>query len=293
MIGRRSFAAGAAVLAFGQRGYADELSQPGLFWRVTPKGGPPSVIFGYARTNAAVTAGIVKDGERFIDQAQFVVGDMPNVQFPKVDVATNATRPIFDRLSPQAAKRVHDLVNNKPQLKPIVDHLTGVSLLFLLTSEGQQAPNPGVGGTIVEHAQTEHKPVSFLLTTQDLQAAYEKPDPLALENLIDEKVVTYLLGVREKIGPIGRHEEALYASRQPEELARFLAEMRKNGVPNLLALNGLPEEKIATLIQTRAEERLKKQNESIFLLIPVGVITGPVDMLSKLRRDGFEVTTLA
>ena len=84
------------TLAVAPRAFAGVSDGHALFWSAEPPGQPRSVLFGYERVAAARTADIVHDGERLADDLDRLIGAMPNVRFPKVEIPRKDVTPLVD-----------------------------------------------------------------------------------------------------------------------------------------------------------------------------------------------------
>jgi hypothetical protein len=131
-----------------------------------------------------------------------------------------------------------------------------------------------------------------LLSPADLQSLLRKPDLAAIDKGIDEKTVTWLLDLHDRLGPIGKHFEVLYAERLSGDIQRISAEMRESGMPDFSEMGGLPTDKVEAMIVTRTVETLMKPTTS-FMLLPLGTLCDKDGVLDTLRRNGVKVTPLA
>ena len=290
-LNRRHFAFGLALTPFAGIRVANADEPRGLFWTATPPGKPPSVLFGYARTAAAATAGIVRDGNRFAAQARRLKGDVANFQMPPISMSHDLLQPIVGRVSPALAERIRAVLDKSFPSVPAKEKLSGFEVIILLMGEGQTPPQPSVGGTIVEHAQAAGKPIDYLVSADEVKAAYHPPDIPALDKHIDENVLNYLLTLRDTAGPIGKYQEGLYAARRTADLGKVTAEMKAHGVPSIVDL--LPTATLEGTIIDRAVQTVKGAQDQMFLLLPVGTLTRPGGILSKMKDSGVEISPLA
>jgi hypothetical protein len=234
----------------------------------------------------------VRDGERFAGEQERIVIDIPNVRMPEVSVGRSETPPLLDRLSRPVAERVRTLVGHDARWQPLLDRLSGLEFAVFILADGQTPSNPSVGGTIVEQATARGKPVSTLLSQAELQGLLQKPDLVAVDKRIDEKTVAWLLDLRDRVGPVGKHFETLYAERRSGDIRRLTAEMHEHGMPGLGEMAGLPGDKVVAMIVTRTAETLKKPPRA-FMLLPIGALCDKDGVLDTLRRQGVRVTPLA
>jgi len=91
------------------------------------------------RTAAAITADVVRDGDRFVDGAQRIVGAMPNFTMPQVDITKTGMPPLVSRLLPASAQRVRDFVAATPALRSSIDHVSGIVFVAVVMLEGPKA----------------------------------------------------------------------------------------------------------------------------------------------------------
>lgn len=259
----------------------------GLFWKVARNGQPPTVLFGYERTAAAITADVVRDGDRFVDGAQRIVGAMPNFTLPQIDITKTG--------QPTLAQRVGDFVAASPALRVTpVDKISGIAFVTFVMLEGQTNSPVTVGGTIAEHAQAASKPISYLLSMDDIKSIYRPPDVGAIDKQIDNDVVNYLFTLRDAVGPVGKYFETLYVACRSQDIERVSDEMKARGVPSMEAVGGMPPDLLQPMLETRARDLLSQQaSGDTFLMLPLGIFTGDGNLLAMLRQAGMEVSTVA
>ena len=293
-ITRRLFAGGLATAAFAPRAGAGATDDRALFWSAEPSGQPRSILFGYERVAAARTADIVRDGERLADDQARLIGAMPNVSFPKVEMPRKDTTPLVERLSKPAAERVRALLARDPRWKPMTDRLSGIEFVAFILFEGQTQATASVGGTIAAHELGKGKPISYLLSQTDLQDMLGKPNLAAVDKRIDEKTVTWLLDLHDAVGAIGRLYETLYSERRSADIRKLGADMRAHGVPSFSEMGGLQADKVETTLAARTVEALKKpEGARSFMLLPLGTLCDDKGVLAQLRADGMKVTAIA
>src|SRR5579871_4400939 len=166
-ITRRLFAGGLATAVFAPRTMAGATDDRALFWSAEPPERPRSILFGYERIAAARTADIVRDGERLADDQSRLIGAMPNVRFPRVEIPRKDTTPLVERLSKPAAERVRALLGKDEKWKPMTDTLSAVEFVALVMFEGQTPATASVGGTIAAHELGKGKQITYLLSQTD------------------------------------------------------------------------------------------------------------------------------
>ena len=293
-ITRRLFFGGLMTLAVTPPAFAVSDGRA-LFWSAEPAGQPRSVLFGYERVAATRTADIVRDGERLADDLDRLIGAMPNMRFAKVEIPRKDVTPLVDRLSRPAADRVRDLFGQDAGWKAMNDTLSGVEFVALIMFEGQTPATASVAGTIAAHALGKGKPISYLLSQTDLQDMMGKPDLAALDKRIDERIVTWLLDLHDRIGAVGRHFETLYSDRRSADIQKFVEDMRSHGMPSFNEMGGLQADKVEAALATRTAEELKKPDGGkSFFLLPLGTLCDEKSgVLAKLKADGVKITPIA
>lgn len=293
-ITRRLFAGGLATVTFASRAMAGATDDRALFWSAEPTGRPRSILFGYERIAATRTADIVRDGERLADDQDRLIGAMPNVSFPKVEIPRKDTTPLVERLSKPAAERVRALLGQDARWKPMTDTLSGIEFVAFIMFEGQTQATASVGGTIAAHELSKGKPIAYLLSQTDLQDMLGKPNLAAVDKRIDEKTVTWLLDLHDRVGAVGQHYEALYAGRRSADIQKLSDDMRAHGVPSFNEMGGLQADKVEAMLVARTAETLKKPGGAkSFMLLPLGTLCDDKGVLAKLRADGVKVTPIA
>ena len=293
-ITRRLFAGGLATVACAPRAMAGATDDRALFWSAEPQGQARSVLFGYERVAASRTADIVRDGERLADDQDRLIGAMPNMRFSKVEIPRKDITPLVERLSRPAAERVRALLGRDSRWKSMTDTLSAVEFVTLIMFEGQTPATASVGGMIAAHELSKGKQITYLLSQTDLQDMMANSDLAALDKRIDEKTVTWLLDLHDRIGAVGQHYEALYTERRSADIRKLNADMRANGVPSFNEMGGLQADKVETTLAQRTAETLKKPEAAkSFLLLPLGTLCDDKGVLAKLRADGVKVAPVA
>jgi hypothetical protein len=290
-LNRRHFTLGLALTPLTKIRLAKAEEPRGLFWTATAPGKPPCILFGYARAAAAVTADIVNDGDRFAGQAHRLVGDVANIQMPPISIPHDVLPPVFGRVSPATAGRIRAILDKSFAAMPNTEKLSAFEIVFLLNAEGQTPPQPSVGGTIAEHAQAAGKPIGYLVSADEVKAAFHQPDLPALDKKIDEDALNYLLTLRDTVGPIGKYQEGLYAARRTADLAKTAAEMKARGVPSLADI--MPTAALAGTIIDRSIQTVQGAQEPLFAMLPVGILTQDDGILTTLKVRGVHVSLLA
>lgn len=279
-----------AAAVRGSRAATDDRA---LFWSAESTGQPKAILFAYERVGAARVPDIVRDGERFALEQDRLAAAMPNVKLGEAGLDRTALKPLLGRLSPPNRDRVQDLLTLGGRVQTLLDKVSGIEFVALVIGEGRSPSNPSVGGTIAESAQARSKPLSYLLASSDLQSATTKPDLAAIDQRIDDKVVTWLLDLRDKVGPIGRHYETLYAERRAADIVQLNADMRRQGVPSLSEMSGVSVQKIEALLIERTRAALRKPDGKTFMLLPLGTLCRADGILAALRQDGVALTPIA
>jgi hypothetical protein len=291
-ITRRFFAGGLATATLASRTLAAS-DDRALFWSAETSGRPGSILFAYERVGAARTADIVRDGERLAQGQDRLVGALPNVKLGAASTDRTELKPLLGRLSPPTRDRVQALLTLDGRIQTLLDKVSGIELVAMFMGEGQSPGNPSVGGTIAENAQARNKPVSYLLSPADLQLAAVTPDLPAIDQRIDDKIVTYLLDLRDKVGPIGKHYETLYAERRSADIVQLNAVVHQHGVPGLSEMGGVSVQKIEALLIERTRAALMKPDDKTFMMLPLGTLCRDNGILATLRQDGVKITPIA
>jgi hypothetical protein len=263
-----------------------------LYWTVTPPGRKAAVLFGYERVAAALVPEIVRDGEALVRNSQRVVIDMPqDVQLQTVGLGRNEIRPILQVVSPQTADRLRKFLGTTPAAA-LVDRAGGLEVVMLLMAEGQHGANATVGGAIFEYARSDGKPVNQLLSEADVQSAWRPQDLASLDSGIGEDTISYLLDMRDRVGPLGGYFEQLYRQRKGEEIVRVTEDMNRHGV--LSPSHLLETDRMRDMMFDRAFNLLTEQaDEQRFMLFPLGILVGPSGLLAQFKMKGATVAPLA
>ena len=279
-----------AAFVPGGRAASDDRA---LFWSAEASGQPKSILFAYERVGAAKVPDSLRDGERFALEQDRLVVAMPNVKLSEAGIDRTALKPLLGRLSPPNRDRVQALLTLDGRIQTLLDKVSGVELVALVIGEGQSPSNPSVGGTIAEGAQARNKPVSSLLSSSDLQSTVVKPDLPAIDERIDDKVVTWLLDLRDRVGPVGKHYETLYAGRRAADIVRLNADMRQHGVPGLSEMGGVSVQRVEAMLIERTRATLRKQGGTNFMMLPLGALCRDNGILASLRQDSVKLTPIA
>jgi hypothetical protein len=286
-----SLAFGAAATGWRDITRAEE--HRALFWRIETPDNATGIVFGYARTAASVLPDIVRDGVRLIEQSGRVLIDMDNIQLPSVTthekmppLVPMVSRPVSDELRKILAAQ------SIPQSE--IAGLPGLFIAMVLLAEGQtKPPMPTVGAVIVDRAKELNRPITALLARHEVEALQKPVDLVALNKAIDEKVIAFMLEVRERFGPIGGHCETLYRERKGEKLYTFVKILDEGGLPEpgqFLESDAAREMFVARLPVALASHAASPPT---FCLLPIGVLTGPGGLLSAFSKRGMRISTLA
>jgi hypothetical protein len=264
----------------------------GLFWEVQSTA--PSVLYGYGRTSTVVAPDILSEGKRYVELTQRIVGTRPNVTLAATSLARSGAPAIVDRLSPPVASRLRDVLSLDDQMARQTEKVSGLEAVAWLSTEGRSPIGTTVYSALLDHARAIQRPVFYLLSDQDMASLRSTPDLVADDKAIDEKMINYLLVLRATIGPIGKHQEILYAERRASALDRLENEMMVRGIPSLVRLGGIDEERMHALLADKVEAMLKvPAGGRTLLLLPIAMLTGGDGMIERLRKQGIEVATLA
>ena len=269
----------------------------GLFWGV--QSAAPAVLYGYGRTSTVVAPDILGDGKRFVEQTQRLVGTMRDVSLATTAPAPPSIAPggapaLVGRLSAPVASRLRAVLAGDERMARQAAQVSGAEVVAWLLTEGRAPAGPSVHSALLDHARATDRPIFYLLSDEDVAELRRPPDLAAVDRAIDEKAINYLLTLRNTIGPIGRHQETLYAQRRSAALDRLEDEIAARGIPSLLRLGGLDEARMHALLAVRVEAVLKTPADGrALVLLPVAMLTESGGLLERLRRQGMEVATLA
>jgi hypothetical protein len=284
LLTRRQFTVLACALAVpaGQRAEASEDNT--LFWQAT-RAGQSMAIFGYERINAALVPDIISDGDRRSDQASSIYIDLGS-NSAQIKYSTNLKQvpPVLPDLSQMDAddlRRIMPTVAGTP-----VESLPGYIVGLLLMGEGQHPLVPSVDSMITDHVRFSGKPVSSLMSDEDLKSIWSPPDARALKS-VGAHQISYLLKRRRQLGPIGGYMETLYTQRRAPEITQLRNEIAKEGVVNPLGPLAGPQFKALLL-----ERVLKIDSETNFLLLPLAILLGDDGILQLMKSSGFQITVL-
>jgi hypothetical protein len=284
LLTRRQFAILACALAVPASQRAEAGEDNTLFWQAT-RAGQSMAIFGYERINAALVPNIVSDGDRRSDQASSIYIDLGS-NSAQIKYSTNLKQvsPVLPDLSQMDAddlRRIMPTAAGTP-----VESLPGYIVGLLLMGEGQHPSVPSVDRMITDHVRFSGKPVSPLISDQDLKSIWSPPDALALKS-VGAHQISYLLERRRQLGPIGGYMETLYAQRRAPEITQLRNEIAKEGVVNPLGSLAGPQFKALLL-----EQVLKIDSATNFLLLPLAILLGDDGILQLMRSRGFQITVL-
>lgn len=286
LVGRRQFMLSAFIAAaFGSpnRGFA--AGDQALFWRIKTRDDRSGIVFGYARVAASLAPSVVRDGERMVEQTSRLVLDMNDFTLPTLKLGKFP--PLLPRLSQPVAAELREVLSGSGMAQPQLESLWGVLVAFFLMGEGQTNPVPSVGAVIVDRARARRRSITTLLTEGEVKQMIKPIDGKALNDTIDEKMITFMLELRRQVGPIGAHGEKLYCDRKSEELYRFSEDLARHGVPGTQSfLEYNPD-----LLFSRISDSLTTSEG--FFLAPVGTLTGPDGILERFRRQGADISVLA
>jgi hypothetical protein len=291
-LSRRHFigiTASAVALAFKSANAQDDRA---LFWHVETPDGGRGVVFGYARVAAAVAPDVTKDGVRFMENAKRVVSDMNNTRFPAMKIDP-ALPPLLPKLDPPRAQQIRSILTAMHVPPAQLETLPGFFIANFLYGEGQTNPVPSVGGVIVDRAKALGRPMTVLLEASDVEHLRKPVDFARIDQSVDAATIEFLLDARQRVGPIGAHDERLYRERNGEDLARFAKAMSEHGVPESQTYLDGEAAREMLLARLPAALRSQQSDDSAFCLLPIGMLTGPKSILATLRDRGAHTTSLA
>ena len=116
----------------------------------------------------------------------------------------------------------------------------------------------------------------------------QKPPTLEKVNSVGPDAITYLLDLRRRIGCIGAYVDELYKARKSAEIASLGEEIAAKG-------NFTPTEFMdADRLRALSVERIANlpAGTNAFVILPIGLLSGPYSFLAELRSHGAEVTAI-
>jgi len=306
---RTALAATASLLLSRDVSVAD--SERALFWMVTPPGSrnriKGTVVFGYERIAAAAVLDIVKYGDALVAASQRIVIDMPqNVQLQGLKAATSEFKPILQVVSPQTADRLRKFLSTTP-IASTADRVPGILVESFLVSEGQHDPNvPGqweengtvtrvsgtVGAAIFANARNLGKPVEQLLSEAEVRSGSQPPNLVAINNSVGDNVITYLLDLRDRVGPIGSYLEQLYRQRRGEDWVRAQADITRRGGSVLVGVQWAHHLR-DMLIQRAVSALMEQADEDRFMFFELYPLVSPSGLLAALKAKGAVIAARA
>lgn len=278
-------------------------SERTLFWTVTPPGhSKGTVVFGYERIAAAAVLDVVKDGDALVAASQRVVTDLPqNVALQSLKAANGELKPIMQVVSPQTAGRLREVLATT-RVASMVDRAPGVLVALVLVGEGQEDQNAWgsweengtvtrvtgtVGGSIFSTALKLGKPIDQLISEAEVRSGWQPPNLVAINNSIGDKFITYLLDLREQIGPIGGYLEKLYRQRRAEEWVRRQTDISRHGGLGAMFMGANWAYRLRdTMIQRAVRVLMQKTDENRFMLFELYPLVHPTGLLTALQAKG-------
>jgi hypothetical protein len=256
-----------------------------LFWQAT-RADQSIAIFGSERVNAALVPDIVSDGDRISDHATMAYTDLgPNSAPLRFSTNIKQVPPVLPDLPPRDADDLRRIM--PPAAGMPVERLPGYVVGVLLMGEGQHPPEPSVDTMILDRIRFSGKPISSLISDDELKSVWVPPDALDL-NAVGAHQISYLLEKRRRLGPIGGYIETLYEQRRASEIARLHGEFANEGLINPLGSLASPQFK-----KLLVERIMKLDSAKNFILLPLAILPGDDGVLQQLRSGGFQVRPLA
>jgi hypothetical protein len=288
---RRSFISLMAVM-LGRPSLALAEQNQGLFWRVETRG-RSAVLFGYMRLPASLGLYIVDDGIRMIEQTQSVIRDYDNIQCPTITYRVDTLSPLLPRLSAAVADEVRrTAAGYLPE--PQIERESGNTIVMVLLGEGSAAapaPIPSVGGVIFDRATAFHRPLTTLVADDEIRKLFciKLDDVVAVNSQVDEKMITSILDLRRRVGPIGAYVQGLYVGRKTDELALYFKYMADHEIS---LRSPFKIEPLVELLFTRLSAQLSSAPNP-FVFLPVETLIGAGGILERFRQQGADVSILA
>jgi hypothetical protein len=288
---RRSFISLMAVM-FGRPALALADQSQGLFWRVET-GGRSAVLFGYMRLPASLGPYIVDDGIRMIEQTQSVIRDYDNLECPTITYRIDTQPPLLPRLTATVADEVRRVVATYLP-EPQIERENGYTIVTFLLGEGSVAapnPIPSVGGLIFDRATALHRTLTTLVADDEIRKLFciNLDEFGAVNNQVDEKLITSILDLRTQVGPIGAYVQRLYVGRKTDELALHFKYMADHGIS---LRDSFKLEPLIGLLFTRLSDHLPSAPNP-FVFLPVETLIGAGGILERFRQQGADVSILA
>lgn len=293
-IDRRSFI---SLLAVAPGCSASALAEQGqgLFWQVEV-GGRSAVVFGYMLLPGSRGPSIVSDGVAAIEQTQSVILAFDNIQCPTVNYNTDTLRPLLPGLSPAVADEAYLALAATQIPRAQLEREGGYTLVQFLLGEGTRGTVnpmtiPSVAGLILDRAIALHLPATVLAAGDEVRKMYcvTLDDFLAANNHVDEKLITSILDLRRRVGPIGAHVERLYLERRTAELALHFKYTAEQGID---LRPGVGREAGVELLFGRLSAYLPSVPKP-FVMLPVETVIGADGILERFRQKGAGVSVLA
>jgi hypothetical protein len=180
--------------AFGRPDRVFAEGDHALFWRIKTRDNRSGIVFGYARIAASLAPDIVRDGERMVEEASHVVLDMNSFTLPTMKMGKLPA--LLPRLSPAVAAELRDVLAGSGMAQSQLESASTVLVALFLSGEGQTKADPSVGDVIVDRARALKRSISALLTEDEAKDLIQPINWSALNDTIDERMITFLLDLR-------------------------------------------------------------------------------------------------
>ena len=287
-INRRQFAALVAVLSLpGMSRAANEESS--VFWRAKFRS-QDLVLFGYVRVRADFFPEIIAEAKRLIGQSKLVLIDMnPSLTLSTTKFKNSDLKPVFPGLTRPNQYELKTILATSPA-KNAIEKLSGFEVSLLLMSEGQhffRPDAPSIGLELANYGVSIGRSVKTLASDGEMQAM-QKPPTLEKVNSVGPDAITYLIDLRRRIGPIGAYVDELYKARKSAEIASLGEEIAAKG--NFTPTDFMDADRLRELFVERIANLPAGTNA--FVILPIGLLSGPYSFLAELRSRGADVTAI-
>ncbi|MBB4441028.1 MULTISPECIES: hypothetical protein [Rhizobium] len=285
---RRQFAALAAVLFLpGMPKAADE--ENAVFWRAKSPAND-HVLFGYVRIRAYTFPDIVADGKRMVDQSKTVLIDVnPSLTLSTTKFKNRDIKPVFAALTPSDQDELKTILSTSPA-KGAIEKLSGFEASLLLIGEGQHVfgpDTPSIGLALANYGVSIGRDVKTLAADGEMRTL-QRPLTLETVNSVGPDSISYLLDLRRRIGPIGAYFDELYEARKSAEIAGLGEEITAKGIVTPTDL--IDADRLCALLIERIANLPAGTNA--FIILPIGLLSGPYSILDELRSRGSEVSAI-
>lgn len=266
---------------------ADE--ENAVFWRAKSPAND-HVLFGYVRIRAYTFPDIVADGKRMVDQSKTVLIDVnPSLTLSTTKFKNRDIKPVFAALTPSDQDELKTILSTSPA-KGAIEKLSGFEASLLLIGEGQHVfgpDTPSIGLALANYGVSIGRDVKTLAADGEMRTL-QRPLTLETVNSVGPDSISYLLDLRRRIGPIGAYFDELYEARKSAEIAGLGEEITAKGIVTPTDL--IDADRLCALLIERIANLPAGTNA--FIILPIGLLSGPYSILDELRSRGSEVSAI-